>query len=162
MEKKNSVIIVIVIVIVALLGLWALSKWQKSPLKNTNSTTEVQPTATNPVKVTNVESSQLPAQFPTDFPLEKGAQVLKNDNSENAQAFEATRQFVSAKTLSENFKIYSDYLKQNKWEITGTSDTPNIKSLSAQKGSSSVTVSITQNPNTKKVVVDISFLQPIK
>ncbi len=110
---------------------------------------------------TEVNSNTLPEKFPADFPLEKNAQVLSNYTATGQGIFQSTRQFQSKKTIDENFKIYNDYLTQNKWvveSILNNSKIPDTKSISAVKGPAHVTITLNRNNYTKLVTVDIVFI----
>lgn len=100
----------------------------------------------------------LPDKFPANFPLEKNVPVNTNYNAQTDGAFQSTRQFVSKKTLAQNYSLYTDYLKNNGWTIETTLDQEAVKSIFASKGGTSVTVTMSHNESVAENTVDISFV----
>jgi hypothetical protein len=71
----------------------------------------------------------------------------------------STRQFISKKTLAENYKIYTAYLKKEGWKIEAALDQETVKSIFATKGErTSITITMNQNATTAESTVDISFV----
>ncbi len=102
---------------------------------------EQKPASSQQFERTDVPDEQLPAQFPTNLPIEASAKVADNFNSTaNDGTFQATRSYISARTPAENFKTFSDFFKQNGWTTLVTSDTATLKSLSVQKGDTTIQV----------------------
>jgi hypothetical protein len=122
-----------------------------SPVLSTTQKTTV------PV-VTAVDSTKLPERFPADFPIEAGAQILNNYNAEDGVSIQATRKFVSSKTLKENFVFYFFYFNKNGWELKDVLNDKTTKSMFAEKGSASLTLTMTEDIKTKKSIVDVSFV----
>lgn len=150
MSKLQTFLVLIAVVILAFLG---YKYYQQSNQK------EVLPPLPEPkVMVDSVPSEKLPDRFPANFPLEKNVPVNANYTAQAEGAFQATRQFVSSKTLTENFKIYNDYLKKDGWTVGAALDQETIKSIFATKGRASVTITMSQNTATLENTVDISFV----
>ena len=129
MSKTSSVIIVVGIVVLAVLGLWVLSGGQKGKMSDskTNSAANSQNQQApqiQEVKVTDVKKEQVPSDYFKGFPMETGAEVLTNNTSASAEGTQSTRKFVSKKTLADNYKLYTNYLKTNGWTIKGTITSP--------------------------------------
>lgn len=167
MSKKTSVVIVILIVVAVLVGLWAQNraKPKAGQMAGQNNSTGAQTNSQTrpdlsiePAKITQVDKAKLPEGFPADFPMEKDAQIVSNYNSTKDGTTQSTREFISKKTLAENYKLYSDYLTKNGWNILNKSDTQALKSLYAKKDNASVTINMNQNPTTKANLVEVSFL----
>lgn len=110
------------------------------------------------VTISPVEAQNLPEKFPANFPLEKDVPINANYNAEASGSFQSTRQFISKKTLAENYKLYTDYLKKDGWTITATLDTEDVKSIFAQKGRVSITITMNKNSMSGENTVDISFV----
>lgn len=167
MSKKTTIIIVLAIVVLALLGLRAL-KSQKSPAGNnqvTQDKSQIKPDQQNAptiprVSLSDVPKDKLPEGFVAGFPLESGAEVLNNYTSKSDAGLQSTRRFVSKKTLDANFKLYSDYLKQNKWTINGSTDSGTVRSIAAVSPDGiSVNITIAQNILSKQNEVEITFFR---
>jgi len=82
----------------------------------------------------DVTASQLPQGFPANLPIEPGATLTQNYTTTNpAGNLLAVREFVSKKTMAENFALYKNFLITNGWSITFTLDAADQKVLNAQK-----------------------------
>lgn len=161
-SKIKMLVIVLIVLAVAALGFkawWGNRSWTKNGSESANQGQNSQAPAP---KIEKVDATQLPSGFPADMPLEKDAKIDQNFNATAEGKTQATRKFVSQKTLKENFDIYKDWLTKNGWTIIATLDVEEVKSIGAQKGADSVNISITKDPVSKKAVVDISYLMPIK
>jgi hypothetical protein len=99
-------------------------------------------------------NEQLPGEFPKDFPLESGAQIMQNQNVTVAGKTQGRRQFVSAKSLDENYQIYKNYMKQTGWEIISDVNEATLKSLIGRQGNQILTVSIGKNSTSGQVIVN--------
>ncbi len=134
--KIVSLIVLAALVIAGVLIYVNANKKENQP--NTNS----QKTFT-PLPVTEVDHSRLPERFPADIPLESGAVIVYNFNLVNAAGmYQSTRQFVSKKTIKQNFDFYQDALKKAGYSITKTLDdlAHNQELIYATKGDNKVTV----------------------
>lgn len=107
-------------------------------------------------KIVDVEGDKLPDKFPADIPLEAEAPILQNYNltAENGD-FQATRVFETKKTLSENFALYSTYLKNGQWTLNSSSDEPKLKVLSASRDKDRLLITFTETEGSN--TVNISF-----
>lgn len=112
------------------------------------------------VETKDVPTSQFPENFPTDLPIEKGAEVTQNYTATtNDGRFQATRTFQTAKTLDENYKIYRDYSLKNGWELGTGVDQENIKVVTATKGNLTMTVTISQSTSSQAKTVNITITE---
>jgi len=147
----KKILIIVIIILVVVFGAILLMKVKVNISGNPSSAS---PTA---VPVEAVSPSQLPQQFPADIPLEAGAQVTLNYNATNAAGnFQASREFISKKTIAENYAFYQAALKDNGWSITGTqAGTPAGDLIFATKGTSNLNIRIYTDTN-NKVRVSIS------
>lgn len=150
MNKLQASIIFVALVILAFLGFRYYKDMGKEPV--------LPPLEEPKVVVDQVDSNQLPDRFPANFPLEKNVPINANYTAQAEGAFQSTRQFISNKSLAENYKLYSDYLKKDGWKIEATLDEATVKSIFATKGRASVTVTMSQNTTTRESTVDISFV----
>ncbi len=153
-----ALLIVLVLAVAAVLfysGVFKSNNSTETPL-----TTKTEPT----VETKEVEKSQLPDKFPADFPIEAGATVTTNNVKTSSDGrFQSTHSFESAKTVDQNFAIYSDYFKTHGWIINSTVTTiKNYRSIYAGKGDITIQVSINDNQATHVKTVDIYVVQMMK
>lgn len=106
-----------------------------------------------------LDPNQIPEGFPVSFPIEAGAEILQSYNSETENQTQATRKFVSKKTLKENFDFYKKYITDNDWTIVSESDDVLVKYLSSRKDSTSLSISMTADSlDASKNIVDVNFV----
>lgn len=116
----------------------------------------------NPSSVakTKIADDKLPSKMPANIPQETGAQVTDNFTAVNDEGlYQATREFETSKSLAENLTLYTNYLKNNDWDILSTIDKPTLKSVVGSRGADRLQVTITENSSTKIKTVTISFSQ---
>ena len=71
--------------------------------------------------------------FLLTFPLNKALTVDQNYNGQTDTTTQASRGFISSKTVAENYKIYDAFFG-NQWvEILTTLNTPTLAAISATK-----------------------------
>jgi flagellar basal body-associated protein FliL len=151
-NMKKIIWIALAVVIVVGLGIWlfAMRSTTKEPGTGLGSETQTK-AAVQSVPQINVNNSQLPNKFPTDVPLEAKAAVTQNFNATNATGmYQATREFISQKTMGDNFTLYKAALKKVGWTVTQvTTDAARSQDIIlATKAGNSLTVRIyldTQN-----------------
>ncbi len=111
--------------------------------------------------ITEVPFENLPDKFPTDIPLEEGAKVVKNYNSNYTNGwFEATRVFETARSPEENYTFYKNYFSDNGWIIlpsTNDNKLEGIKFIAATQNKVGVEVLIREYPGTGIKIVGISI-----
>ena len=165
MKKETTATIVTIIVIIIVLGglYWVVETLLKNPTNLTNpnslpvSLNNQASSTLQAVPVTNVPNNQLPDRFPKDIPLEAGAAVVTNFNAINsAGMFQASRTFISSKSMSANFSLYQNWLKTNGWSVTlAQNDKANNRYfVMATKGGDSLNILIRMLND--KVVVSIN------
>jgi hypothetical protein len=119
----------------------------------------VSPAKSQVVK-TKVDPAKLPEKFPADFPQETGATILANDVQTTSDGkFQATRSYVSAKTLEDNVKIFQSYFQKTGWKVTSTVEQPRYKAISATKEDLNIQINMNDNQVTKQKTVDIYVVQ---
>ena len=103
-------------------------------------------------------SKAVPENFPKEIPIEKGANISNafSQSTDENNSY-ALVEFDSKKSLDDSFKIYSDFLAENGWDITESLNEPSVKSLRAVKGSDSIYISIYFNEATNGNAVAINF-----
>ncbi len=102
-----------------------------------------------------------PTDFPTDIPVEKGAQVQQSYGLDYAGQKQLTMVFLSSKTVKENYFLYAGFLKTQGWNVSNTYQKSALSSLYGTKGDTSVNVTISENTMTApaKSQVSISVLK---
>lgn len=158
MPKKYLTPLLAVILLAVIAVLAQQNAKKQINRSNPNPAAAVQSTAPLKVTKTEVPAGQLPEGFLAGIPMEKGAAITQNYNAlAETGLFQATRVFVTAKSLDANFTLYLGYLKTNSWKITNTVNLAQTKVLSASKGPENLQITISQNSITKVKTVDISY-----
>jgi hypothetical protein len=169
MTKKSAVISVLVLVVI-ILGAWLVfthlpasapkSQPESKPASavSSGSATPTESQKPQPVPQTTINNSQLPPGFPSDIPLEAGATITQNYTATNFSGmFQSSRDFISAKSMAENFALYQAALKKSGWTITSaTNDTgSNRYIIFATKTSNFLNILISTN-SSGQVIVSIN------
>ncbi len=159
--KNKYIWIILGVLAVVLVVVLVLNKNRTAPAsKNTSPSGQSQPEAKNEVKsvpIETVKTTALPQEFPSDIPLETGAEVTLNYNATNAQGqYQASREFISKKTIAENYALYQQVLKSKGWTIISTQEDASAGSLIfAEKSNYSLNIRIYTDAQ-KKVRVSIN------
>ncbi len=151
MSKINKILLAVCLALIAVVAVLAFvyRKTAKAP----------QEVKFSAAKITNLENTSLPEFFPAEIPLENGAEITQNYNAEKDGQMQATRKFISKKTLQENFDLYKSWMDKNSWQVVSSIDGEETKNLSAKKDGSSLSVNISVNSYSKKVTVNITYLK---
>lgn len=134
--------------------------FQKQTGKTGDNSKPSVPIATS-TEITTLPADNISAMFGKNFPWEKNAQLLENyiaPAGSNQQ--QASRQYVSQKTMDQNFQIFKTYLSGNGWHIVTSLDTDNLKTIVAADKSNTtrINLNISQNTVNKQVVVDATVV----
>ena len=109
MENSHKFIKLLLAIVAVLILAFVLYKF----VGNNRQSSELKTPETAVVKKMDVDFSKLPEKFPTNIPIESGAKITQNYNATTPEGeFQATRSFVTTKTLAENIKIYSNILDE--------------------------------------------------
>lgn len=120
----------------------------------------VNPKPTPAFTKTDLPENSLPDDMPRNLPFEEGAVVLQNYSVTTTDSRkQSTRSYLSKKSLAQNYKIYSDYLKANQWKVVASLDQPKLKILSATQAGIDLKIDITEDSETAKVQVTVSLIQ---
>jgi hypothetical protein len=152
-KLKNIALIIVVLVILSAIAALVASKVMKPGTDKTD---------TKPLEVskTSVPTDKIPGSLPADLPIEKNAKVLQNFSATVSNgANQSTRSYETQKSLAENLKIYSDFLKSKGWDITATVDKQSYKMVAARKGNDSMQVEMNTDPESKALTVTISLTE---
>lgn len=145
------VLCIIVLAFAALIWVYSQTERKQSGLANN---------APAPVisEKKNIPTKEVPDKFPKDIPIEEGAKITQNYNATAADGrYQATRAFETSKTLDANYKIYSDYMKNNGWKIESNVNEATFKTLLGTNGDAKLQVNMNENSVTKVKTVDISL-----
>jgi hypothetical protein len=112
----------------------------------------------------DLPENKLPDKFPKDFPIEARAKVISNtkyntinsvSGDTKSDQSQSTREFLSKKTIEENYSIYKNYLNTNKWVLKDSFYQPTMAVISAEKGNLSLFISINKDSTTGQALVGI-------
>lgn len=143
-------------ILIAIIGSWTGRRQTSNNQSNEQNLVQ----ATTITKT--VDNSKLPDNFPANFPQEPGAVILRNDVQTSADGkLQATRSYVTVKSLADNFKLFQDYLKKNNWTVTVLANQTDHKTLGATKDNLSLQVNLNDNQLTKQKTVDLYLIQTI-
>jgi hypothetical protein len=152
-KKIPSVTVIAVLIVFTLLiveAYWLVEQ------KNKNSSF-ITPLFQKSSNIKPVPYNVWPGAMPYGLFLEPEAKILQlyttNKNSEE----QITLQYRSERTIAENFTLFKDYLKKNKWEIVNIVNRKEFTSISAKKPGRFLSISINSNQE-KWSVVDITMI----
>lgn len=148
----------------AIAGVLAIIAIVVVSINRTNPTINPQLTQTNELKQdivkTEIDLATAPDKFPDSVPIESGVKIIQNYSATAINGtYQATRVFETNKTLDENLKIYTDYLKKNGWTISDTINQLTYKAVFGTKGTQQLQVTLNQHSTTKTKTVSISFIE---
>ena len=160
MKDKKIIILLVLAIIAALLGaVYLIQSKDTKPTEQPQVKNE-EPTEKNDLVRKEVDPSKLPEKFPADMPMEAGATVTQNYNATGPDGgIQASRAFITAKTLAENITIYRNYLTKAGYDVKEILNRDNIKVLYGVKGNTSITVAVNENSVNKEKVVNISYTE---
>lgn len=117
------------------------------------------------VKKTIVEAEAIPPRFPAGIPLEKDAKIIQNFSiTTPGGGFQSSRTFETQRSLDENFALYNQYFNNRNWKIESSSDTAQLKQVTAVKDDLQVQVVLNENTEQNRKTVEITvrdFKNPI-
>ena len=106
----------------------------------------------------------VPPNFPTDIPIEAGAQVEQSYGlNEQTGSEQLTIVFVSGKSVKENYDLYLSFLKDGEWDVLNTHEDPALSALYGTKEQYDINVTISEYSSSGIVAsqVSISVLKKI-
>ncbi len=149
MSKKIIValVIIVVIIMVAYLLFLLLTQTKPEAVNETGKITEPKAAATTP-QITQAKPDQLPENFPKTIPLngkEKITQAYDANYAGTAQSQTATQSsviFKSDKSMTENYAFYTQWAKDNGYEIINQANQENLKFVYLRKDSEDINITI--------------------
>jgi hypothetical protein len=146
------------VLILAIIAVIVIAIFALKPKKEGNHNADQQ-NGNKQVKIerTDIEATKIPPKIPTDIPFESGATISQNYAATTSDGkTQGTRVFETKKSITDAYKVYETYFKQNNWTVVSTVDQPQLKSISAQKDGVLVHVSVNENNVTKVKTVDVT------
>jgi len=155
MKKAEIIAIVVVVLVIALV--W-LGRTQFGVAPEPKPGEDLSKPA-DQERVVKEDAEVILSAFPSGFPVEAGAQTSDSYKYIPAKSLEqqSTLEYVSQKSLTENAKIFRDYLSKAGFQISNKTELPDLMFYYAQKGTEDLSVKIkTQD---EKVSVSASYLR---
>lgn len=156
---KRVRVFIVLFIIVAVVGVFTIVYIRLiDSIPKTGNTSETLPIE----KYVKTEFGiDLPADFPTDIPLEEGAAFTQSYRLQYPEQKQLTVVFSSAKTLKENHALYADFFKKDGWSVTNQYESDSVSSLYAMKGSDviNITLSTRMFDVTETSEVNVSILK---
>lgn len=104
----------------------------------------------------------VPPNFPTDIPIENGAQVQQSyAMNEQAGSEQLTVVFLSKKSVQENYAVYVAFLRNNQWNVLNMNDDATVSAVYGTKAQYDINVTISEHtvPGFEASQVSISILK---
>ncbi len=156
MQKIEKKVLGLVLLTAVLVGvLMFVLRWQAQTKKvNQNNSKPI-------AKLTQIEKDKLPDKFPAEIPVEANAEITLNFNAINLSGkFQSTREFISSKSIEDNFILYLDILKKEGWVVGQKIDdtAKNQKIILASKGEEQLNIRIYTDVGDVKVAISSETL----
>lgn len=158
-SKFKSIYLVLAVLITASLAVGFIN-YKKShhlkPLSNQQAK-ELEAKISQP-KVSLVNDQKIPKAFPANIPTGSAEdKVIANYESVSPDGtVQATREFESSKSISDNLTLYSNFFKKSGWDIYSSNNQGDSNSITAAKDLTTVQVLLFTNSESKKSSVKIS------
>jgi hypothetical protein len=127
-------LLVIVAALFALLYVALLLSKESKERTSIEETNQEQSQSTK-VVTTEIAPEILPTGFPANFPTEANAEITENGivNVDN-QGDQSVRSFKSGQSMTANYTLYLNFLKNNGWDIISQTNASTHKMLLGKKG----------------------------
>ncbi len=114
------------------------------------------PSPTNTPEKTEFGSVVAP-DFPTDIPLEAGAQISQSYSVNYAEQKQLTLVFLSTKTIQENYTLYAEFLKQQNWNVSNQYESETLSSLYGTKDQYSINITMSADTSASSTQSQVSI-----
>lgn len=155
--NKRTILLVIASVVVLIAGTFIMYKQSVDNVAQplAEQTTEKQ------IDMQKTDfGSEMPNDFPTDIPLEEGAEVEQSYSLNITGQNQLTIVFLSTKTIKENYTLYASFLEKQQWNISNKYESEKLSSLYGAKESNDINITISEDTATgSKSQVSISVLK---
>lgn len=101
--------------------------------------------------------TDVPADFPTNIPLEKGVTVEQSYSLNYVGQKQLTIVFLSAKTVKENYALYESFLAKEGWTVSNKYESSKLSSLYGTKESNEMNVTISEKSSSAPVKSQVSI-----
>jgi len=156
MNRRNIVLVIIGVVILIAV---TFVMYKQSVNNVAQPLAEQTPIAQEEAQKTDF-GSKIPSDFPTDIPLEDGAEVEQSYSLNFTGQNQLTTGFSSTKTVKENYTLYADFLEKQQWNISNKYESEKLSSLYGAKESNDINITISENTATGlKSQVSINILK---
>jgi hypothetical protein len=98
-----------------------------------------------------------PTDFPTDIPIEKGVKVEQSYGLNYVGQKQLTIVFLSAKTVKENYSLYSNFLTKQGWSVSNKYESANVSSLYGTKESNDINITIVAETSSPAIRSQVSI-----
>ena len=104
--------------------------------------------------MTPLPASQVPTDFPANFPWEKSASIISNVQIKDPMtgSTQSIRAYASAKTLDQNFILFKDFFKNYGWAVISSVEQPAVKNLTVAKDAIRLSVTMTKDENGSVII----------
>lgn len=155
LERKNVVDILIGVMALAAIILVTSSFYiYKNPTSQTPSG-DAAVVSQEPVKTDF--GTEAPDDFPTDIPTEEGVTVEQSYSLNYVGQKQLTIVFASAKTVKENYALYTDFFAKQGWVVSNTYESSRLSSLYGTKESNEMNVTISERSSSAPVKSQVSI-----
>lgn len=158
-ERKNIIAILIGVMALAMIVVAGIYVYYPEVAPIESPEVETITVSEEPVK-TDFGTS-VPTDFPTNIPIEEGVKAEQSYSLNYAGQKQLTIVFASAKTVKENYALYTDFLAKEGWTVSNKYESPKLSSLYGIKGSDDINVTISEKSTdaSAKSQVSISVLK---
>lgn len=162
MNNKRAVAAIIGVVVILALS-FLIVMFSKSRVSQV-ATKEVGMNTQPPVVVEPTRTdfgTNVPSDFLPKIPLETGAKIVQSYSLNYVGQKQLTIVFLSTRTVKENYTIYENFLKREKWSISNKYESPSLSSLYGTKEGNDINVTISEakSSTSARSQVSISFLK---
>lgn len=166
MENKSKFILfgilVLILAVVVLLGSFYYFNKQKSSIELSPlivKTTQENLKSEEGANINKIDfGNKIPLDFPQNIPLELGAKIEQSYGLDYQSQKQLTIVFLSDKTVKQNYGIYADFLKKEKWNVVNDFQSEKLSTLYASKEKQDINITIFFDEAVKKAKVSISVL----
>lgn len=154
MNFKRIILAVVGICVVAGLAVFVIYKQNRGVVV---APVVVQKVATTTEPKKTDFGINMPTDFPTDIPVEKGVKFEQSYRLNYVGQKQLTIVFLSTKTVKENYSLYTDFLKKQNWNIVNKYESAKVSSLYGTKGSNDINVTISNSTFVPSVKSQVSI-----
>jgi uncharacterized repeat protein (TIGR01451 family) len=107
----------------------------------------------------DLPTARIPDRLPSDMPLEEAGNTVTQNyiGGSNRGQYQATRQFVTTRTLDAAIALYNDYFTSHGWPIVATSSLGNLRASAALKDGVLIQATISGNSLSSVRTIDLSL-----